>query len=103
MNESIDGGRGCARTVRGSGASPNFETYSLAEREKSRKFVLCAATGNPSRSFRTASVEGGRPSPRFLESAAPIGGDAYAGMSSTMRPSLQPYLASKSAFTVAPS
>src|SRR6202051_4420764 len=48
-------------------------------------------------------VECGRPSPRFLESAAPIGGDAYAGVSSTMRPSLQLYLASKSAFTVAAS
>jgi hypothetical protein len=32
-----------------------------------------------------------------------IGCDAYAGASSTMRPSLQPYLASKSAFTVAAS
>ena len=35
--------------------------------------------------------------------AGPVRGDAYAGVSSTMRPSLQPYLASKSAFTVAPS
>jgi hypothetical protein len=41
--------------------------------------------------------------PRDSWSRGPIGGDAYAGVSSTMRPSLQPYLASKSAFTVAPS
>jgi hypothetical protein len=41
--------------------------------------------------------------PRVLGVGSPIGCDAYAGVSSTMRPSLQPYLASKSAFTVAPS
>jgi hypothetical protein len=37
--------------------------------------------------------------PGILGVGGPIGGDAYAGVSSTMRPSLQPYLASKSAFT----
>jgi chaperonin GroEL len=41
--------------------------------------------------------------PRVLGVGGPIAGYAYAGVSSTMRPSLQPYLASKSAFTVAPS
>jgi hypothetical protein len=35
--------------------------------------------------------------PGILGVGGPIGGDAYAGVSSTMRPSLQPYLASKSA------
>ena len=48
-------------------------------------------------------VESGRPSPQFLESAAKQEAGAYAGVSSAMRPSLQPYLASKSAFTAAAS
>jgi hypothetical protein len=44
----------------------------------------------------------GRPSGRLSWVGGPTGGDAdaYAGVSSTMRPSLQPYLASKSAFTM---
>ena len=41
--------------------------------------------------------------PAILGVGGPIGADAYACMSSTIRPSLQPYLASKSAFTVAAS
>ena len=41
--------------------------------------------------------------PEILESATQPEGDAYAGVSSTMKPSLQPYLASKSAFTMAAS
>jgi hypothetical protein len=38
--------------------------------------------------------------PRILRVGGPTGSGAYAGVSSAMRPSLQPYLASKSAFTV---
>jgi hypothetical protein len=38
--------------------------------------------------------------PEILGVGGPTRGDAYAGVSSTMRPSLQLYLASKSAFTV---
>src|SRR5262249_55412030 len=38
--------------------------------------------------------------PAGLGVGGPRRGDAYAGVSSTMRPSLQPYLASKSRFTV---
>jgi hypothetical protein len=39
----------------------------------------------------------------ILKLGRPTGGDAYAGVSSTMRPSLQSYLATKKAFTVAAS
>jgi hypothetical protein len=60
-------------------------------------FLCPDPTGMP------ASGRGRSAVPAVLGVGAPIGGDAYAGMSSTMRPSLQPYLASKSAFTVAPS
>jgi hypothetical protein len=41
--------------------------------------------------------------PPILRVGGPTGSGAYAGVSSAMRPSLQPYLASKSAFTVAAS
>ena len=41
--------------------------------------------------------------PAILGVGVPTGGDAYSGVSSAMRPSLQPYLVSKSAFTMAAS
>jgi hypothetical protein len=52
-------GAGCAKTLRGPGAPPNFEGYRLAEREKSSKFALWAAIRTLSSSFRTASAESG--------------------------------------------
>jgi hypothetical protein len=39
-------------------ASPNFEAYRFAEREKSQKFSHFAALQNPSQSFSTASETG---------------------------------------------
>jgi hypothetical protein len=47
--------------------------------------------------------EGTKHIPAILGVGVPTGGDAYSGVSSAMRPSLQPYLVSKSAFTMAAS
>ena len=48
------------KTLRGSGATPNFEAYRLAEREKSRKFAVCAAIRISRRVFTQVRRETGK-------------------------------------------
>jgi hypothetical protein len=63
----------------------------------------CAYRPRWDRSLRLTQARLRSAVPAMHGVGGPTGGDAYVGVSSAMRPSLQPYLASKSAFTVAAS